>query len=61
MNRYENLTATYTAEEKSFLTHCYYTISDYCVWMSFYEFTDRYGEILLNERDDSPRNKKEGA
>ena len=57
MGRYEDLVSTYTEKEISFLTHCYYTISDYCEWMSFYEFKDRYGEVLLNERDDSPRKK----
>ena len=57
MSKYNNLVHTYTEEEINFLTHCFYTIGDFCEWMGFYEFTDRYGEALLNGRDDSPRKK----
>lgn len=57
MGKYQDLVNTYNEEEVSFLTRCYYIIGDYCEWMSFYEFSERYGEALLNEWDDSPRGK----
>ena len=59
MGKYQDTVETYTEEERSFLTHCFYTISDFCEWMSYYEFIDRYGDALLNGRDDSPRRRTE--
>lgn len=46
---------TLTDEERSFLQHCYYTTDDFCEWMDYHEFVSRYGEALLNGREDSPR------